>query len=81
MLRTKFLLDLAVELDIVGKAGSWFSYDGSKLGQGRDKVKDILGDNPELMEEIKHKVLVAKGLREEAAPKKASKKKEAEAGS
>lgn len=74
------VLDLAVELDIVGKAGSWFSYDGSKLGQGRDKVKDILGDNPELMEEIKHKVLVAKGLREDA-PKKASKKKEAEAGS
>lgn len=75
------VLDLAVELDIVGKAGSWFSYDGSKLGQGRDKVKDILGDNPELMEEIKHKVLVAKGLREDTPKKKASKKKEAEAGS
>ena len=73
------ILDLAVELDIVGKAGSWFSYGGDKLGQGRDKVKDVLGDNPELLEEIKNKVLVAKGIREEV-PAKASKKKQAEPG-
>ena len=56
------VLDLAVDLDIVNKAGSWFSYNGSKLGQGRDTVKGVLRDNPELMEEIEHKVLVAKGI-------------------
>ena len=67
------VLDLAVELDIVHKAGSWFSYDSSKLGQGRDSVKRMLGDNPELLEEIRHKVLVARGIREEE-PKKESKK-------
>ncbi|RMG73077.1 MAG: recombinase RecA [Bacteroidetes bacterium] len=59
------VLDLAVDADIVNKAGSWFSYDGSKLGQGRDTVKKLLLDNPELMEEIQHKVLVHKGIREE----------------
>ncbi|WNJ20749.1 recombinase RecA [Pontibacter sp. G13] len=63
------VLDLAVELDIVHKAGSWFSYDGSKLGQGRDSVKKLIRDNPELMEEIEHKVLVKKGIRSEEAPK------------
>jgi recombination protein RecA len=58
------VLDLAVELDIVHKAGSWFSYDGGKLGQGRDSVKRLISDNPELMEEIENKVLIAKGIRE-----------------
>ncbi|UII21244.1 recombinase RecA [Fulvivirga ligni] len=50
------VLDLGVELDIVKKAGSWFSYDGNKLGQGRDAVKTLLEDNPELMEEIENKI-------------------------
>jgi len=71
------VLDLAVELDIVHKAGSWFSYDGSKLGQGRDTVKRLLKDNPELQEEIEHKVLVAKGIREEDPKAAAKKAKEA----
>jgi recombination protein RecA len=56
------VLDLAVELDIVGKAGSWFSYGGDKIGQGRDNVKKVLEDNPELMEEVERKVLEAKGI-------------------
>jgi recombination protein RecA len=56
------VLDLAVELDIVGKAGSWFSYNGDKIGQGRDNVKKVLEDNPELMEEVERKVLEAKGI-------------------
>jgi len=60
--RTGEVLDLAVELDIVKKAGSWFSYDDSKIGQGRDNVKKVLEDNPELMEEIETKVLTAKGI-------------------
>jgi recombination protein RecA len=50
------ILDLGVELNIVQKSGSWFSYNGDKLGQGRDAVKQILLDNPELMDEIEGKI-------------------------
>lgn len=50
------ILDIGVELDIVDKAGSWFSYSGNKLGQGRDTVKQLLLDNPELMDEIEAKI-------------------------
>ena len=50
------ILDLGVEMDIVKKSGSWFSYGSEKLGQGRDAVKSILLDNPELMNEIEAKV-------------------------
>ncbi|MEQ8925357.1 MAG: recombinase RecA [Fulvivirga sp.] len=50
------IIDLGVELDIINKAGSWFSYDGNKLGQGRDAVKQIIEDNPELMEELEAKI-------------------------
>ena len=51
------ILDIGVERDIIEKSGSWFSYGGSKLGQGRDSVKSILKDNPELMEEVEQKIL------------------------
>jgi recombination protein RecA len=50
------IIDLAVELDIVKKAGSWFSYGGNRLGQGRDAVKALIKDNPELMEELESKI-------------------------
>ena len=50
------ILDLGVELDIIKKAGSWFSYEGNKLGQGRDAVKQLIEDNPELMEELEGKI-------------------------
>jgi recombination protein RecA len=50
------ILDLGVELDIVNKSGSWFSYESNKLGQGRDAVKQLLADNPELSEEIEAKI-------------------------
>lgn len=50
------ILDLAVELEIVKKSGSWFSYEDTKLGQGRDAVKDLIKDNPELMDELEAKV-------------------------
>ncbi|WP_025761982.1 recombinase RecA [Dyadobacter tibetensis] len=50
------IIDLAVELEIVKKSGSWFSYDGNRLGQGRDSVKALIKDNPELMEELEAKV-------------------------
>ena len=51
------ILDIGVENDIIEKSGSWFSYGGSKLGQGRDSVKAILKDNPELMEELEQKIM------------------------
>ncbi|MCQ4021985.1 MULTISPECIES: recombinase RecA [unclassified Ruminococcus] len=51
------LLDLAVEADIVNKSGAWFSYEGTRLGQGRDNVKQLFLDNPELAKEIEDKVM------------------------
>jgi recombination protein RecA len=50
------VLDLGVELEIIAKSGSWFSYEGNKLGQGRDTVKSLIEDNPELMAEIEAKI-------------------------
>ena len=50
------ILDMAVNLDIVEKAGSWFSYDGNRIGQGRENVKKYLRENPKMLEEIEAKV-------------------------
>ena len=50
------IIDLAVEAEIINKSGSWFSYDGTKLGQGRDAVKNLLKDNPDLMETLEAKL-------------------------
>ncbi len=50
------VLDIGVDMGIVKKSGSWYSYDDARLGQGRDSVKDVLKDNPELMEEIEAKI-------------------------
>ncbi|MEP5612468.1 MAG: recombinase RecA [Cyclobacteriaceae bacterium] len=55
------IVDIGVELDVIQKAGSWFSYNGNKLGQGRDAVKQLIEDNPELMEELE------KGIKEKIA--------------
>lgn len=54
--RTGEVLDLAVELDVIKKSGAWFSYDGQKLGQGRDNAKKALEDNPELMKIVEEKI-------------------------
>ena len=54
--KTGEILDLGVEHEIVEKSGSWFSYGGTKLGQGRDSVKVLLKDNPELMDELEGKI-------------------------
>jgi recombination protein RecA len=51
------ILDLGAELGIIQKSGSWFSYDGDKLGQGRDAVKALIADNPELMAKLEVKIL------------------------
>ena len=50
------ILDIAVEHEIIKKAGSWFSYGETKLGQGRDAVKALIKDNPEFMDELEEKV-------------------------
>ena len=54
--KTGEILDLGVEYEIIEKSGSWFSYAGTKLGQGRDSIKVLLKDNPELMEELEGKI-------------------------
>jgi recombination protein RecA len=54
--KTGEILDLAVEFEIIKKAGSWFSYGETKLGQGRDAVKALIKDNPELADELEVKI-------------------------
>ena len=54
--KTGEILDLAVEFEIIRKAGSWFSYGDTKLGQGRDAVKGLIKDNPELADELEVKI-------------------------
>jgi recombination protein RecA len=54
--KTGEILDLAVEFEIIKKSGSWFSYGDTKLGQGRDSVKALIKDNPELAEELEEKI-------------------------
>lgn len=51
------LVDLGAELEVIKKSGSWYSYNDSKLGQGREAVKELLKDNPELAEEIEAKIM------------------------
>ncbi len=54
--KTGEIIDLGVENNIIEKSGSWYSYDGTKLGQGKEAVKNLLKDNPELMSELELKV-------------------------
>jgi recombination protein RecA len=55
------IIDLGVDLNILKKSGSWFSYGETRLGQGRDSVKQLIQDNPELMEELEKKIKEALG--------------------
>lgn len=71
--RSGEVIDLGVEYEVVKKSGAWFSYNGSKLGQGRDAVKKYLQDNPVLMEEIAAKVLDAMKAGPSPSPKKKKK--------
>jgi recombination protein RecA len=61
------VIDLGVELNILKKSGSWFSYGETRLGQGRDSVKSILGDNVELLDELERKIKEALSKPEAAA--------------
>ena len=62
------IIDLGVDFGVVKKSGSWFSYGETKLGQGRDAVKQLIEDNPELAEELEEKIKVA--IKEKEATKK-----------
>ena len=59
------IIDLGVEHGIIKKSGSWFSYGETKLAQGRDAVKQLLADNPELAEELEAKIVEALKKKEE----------------
>lgn len=63
--KTGNILDVAVDFDIIKKSGAWFSYDGERIGQGRDNVKKYMEENPEFTALIDHKVRVALGLAED----------------
>ena len=72
------IIDLGVEYDIITKSGSWFSYNGTKLAQGRDAAKRVISDNPELADELEEKIMRAmKGepIEAEAPQAKAAKEK------
>ena len=73
--RTGEVLDLAVDLEIVKKGGSWFSYKDQKLGQGRDNVKEVLKNDEALMKEIEEQILARKDELQAIAPKKEKKSK------
>ena len=64
--RSGDVLDLAVEASIVDKSGSWYSYKETRLGQGRDNARRFLEENPELFEDIEHRILAKHGLRDSA---------------
>lgn len=57
--RSGEIIDLGVEYNIISKSGSWFSYNGSKLAQGRDAAKKVIADNPELAEELEELIMAA----------------------
>jgi recombination protein RecA len=67
--KTGDLLDLATEAQIVEKAGAWFTYQNEKIGQGRENAKKYLVEHPQMIEELRHKVLVKHGVLEEKAEK------------
>ncbi|MBX3018279.1 MAG: recombinase RecA [Bdellovibrionaceae bacterium] len=56
------VLDLATVANLVEKSGAWFSYNGERMGQGRDQAKNFLKENPKALEELRTKLLVAKGI-------------------
>lgn len=73
--RSSELIDLGVELNIIAKSGSWFSYNGTKLAQGREAAKRMLEDNPELADEIETKITEALAEPIDSKAKPASKPK------
>ena len=74
--RSSEIIDLGVEYGIIQKSGAWFSYDGSKLAQGRDQAKRVVQDNPELADELEVKIMEALKAESAGAGKSASKAKD-----
>ncbi|HHY10142.1 MAG TPA: recombinase RecA [Firmicutes bacterium] len=72
------ILDLGAQLEIVTKSGAWYSYGDLRLGQGRENAKDFLKENPELTDELEHKVRLALGLVKDEAENEESKKNKAD---
>ncbi|MBQ9076695.1 MAG: recombinase RecA [Muribaculaceae bacterium] len=72
--KTGEIIDLGVEFDIINKSGSWFSYNGSKIAQGRDAAKRMIADNPELAEELESKIMLALKDAEANGTRKSKKK-------
>ena len=68
------MLDLAVELDVIQKAGAWFSYNEARIGQGRDNAKEYLKNNPDVLAEVEDKIREKMKERQEAARRKSDKK-------
>ena len=62
------VIDMAVDLDLMGKSGAWYSYQGQKIGQGRDNAREYLKANPEVMEELENKIRELKGLKAKKVP-------------
>ncbi len=73
--RSGEVLDLAVDLDIINKSGSWFSYEGQRLGQGRDNIKELLQNTPQLMQEVEEKIKKKLAEQKAAAIKAAEQKR------
>ena len=73
------IIDLGVEYGIIKKSGSWFSYEGTKLAQGRDATKQLIADNPELAEELEAKIMEALKNKAQESPVKKEKASEEEA--
>ena len=70
--KTGSILDVATDMGIIEKRGSWFSFDGEQLGQGRDQTKVVLADNPELQQKINDRIKEAIAAAKAAAmPRKA----------
>ena len=72
--RASEIIDLGVDYGIIQKSGAWFSYDGSKLAQGRDAAKRVIQDNPELAEELEEKIMKALKENPQGKEKKKSSK-------
>ena len=67
------IIDLGVDYDVITKSGSWFSYNGTKIAQGRDAAKRVIQDNPELAEELEEKIMAALRADDGEAPAKPAK--------
>ena len=73
--RSGEVLDLAVDLDIINKSGSWLRYEGQRLGQGRDNIKELLQNTPQLMQEVEEKIKKKLAEQKAAAVKAAEQKR------